>query len=136
MPKTEKPDDEILKYTGLKLSIEELKKRLECVWLKTEELNAEDLNIKARIEKLEVISSKEKEICTIKKGEISLKNDEKELVSAYYACGEPKEKPPNICTLKVQAKCLSYNSILCLSPTITTYIHGKIEKEEKDAKDL
>lgn len=55
-------------------------------------------------------------------------------------CGykiKQEEKPSSICTLKEQRECYSYKTMFCLSPKITTCMHGKTELEkEKWQKEL
>ena len=69
----------------------------------------------------------------------TLKDGEKlriENVSGQADLNRPKSgddsKPSNLCTLKEQKKCTTYNSIFCLSPKITTCMWGRTKLEEKE----
>lgn len=51
--------------------------------------------------------------------------------------GKSDSKPLSICSLKEQRECYSYKTILCLSPKITTCMHGKTKLEkEQPSRDI
>lgn len=99
---------------------------------------SEDFELRKDKERKEITDNVIKEIIDKLDGEKSGRLlDGKEWYSAGLEVGMKlgkelsDEKPLSICTLKEQRECYSYKTMLCLSPKITTCMHGKTKLEKE-----